>query len=351
MVSTVLTEEEQEKNEKKIHNYRIEKYACQAVAKKALPNERVTICMSGVVGDRVEIWKHLKTDKTFYKGLMICGSIWTCPVCAAKISERRRNELRAAFTQHTKQGKHVAMLTLTFSHKRTDSLKTILSHFSDATSRFMSGKAFNQIRNEMSLIGRIKVYEVTYGKNGFHPHAHIALFYENEVDLESIQKRLFRLWSNACEKVGLKTNSKHGLDLQDSEHASAYLSKHGNWSLEQELSKAHIKVAKEGSMTPFDFLRNFLDTNDEKYLKLFREYAETFKGKRQIHWSRGLKDKFDIEEKTDEELAKEKIELADLLGNLSLDQWKEIMHLDRRAQLLNNIEKYGFDAGYSITVQ
>ena len=35
-------------------------------------------------------------NKAFYQGLMSCGGIWTCPVCAAKISERRRQELKQA---------------------------------------------------------------------------------------------------------------------------------------------------------------------------------------------------------------------------------------------------------------
>ncbi|MED1409468.1 hypothetical protein [Bacillus paramycoides] len=88
------------------------------------------------------------------------------------------------------------------------------------------------------------------------------------------------MWKKACEKFGLSTSYKYGLDLQDGDEAQNYLSKHGTWGLDQELSKAHIKKAKNDSMTPFDFLRRYLEEDDEKYLKLFRECAECFKGKR-----------------------------------------------------------------------
>ena len=89
------------------------------------------------------------------------------------------------------------------------------------------------------------------------------------------------------EKFGLVTNRKHGIDLQDGDEAQNYLSKYSMWSLDQEMTKAHIKKAKHDSMTPFDFLRRYLLEDDIKYLKLFQEYAECFKDKSQLQWSQG----------------------------------------------------------------
>lgn len=327
---------------------RAERYACQSVARLAVPNERVNICLRRPVGSEVEVWQHLKTEKAFYSGLMVCGSVWVCPVCAAKISERRKNELQLALNRHKLAGGFVALLTLTFSHKRTDKLKTMLERFSKASTNFMTGKHYHAIRQEMGIVGRVKVTEITYGENGYHPHAHIAIFYENETDLITISERMYALWERACKKQGLGTTKKYGLDLQGGEEVAAYLNKHGNWSLEQELSKAHIKKGKNGSMTPFDFLRAYLDTEDAKYLKLFSEYVQCFKGKRQVHWSRGLKKHFEITDKTDEVLAKEKVEQADVLGRLTYPEWKQVLRSDLRAQLLSNIEKFGFDVGLKI---
>lgn len=329
---------------------RAERYACQSVARLAVPNERVNMCLRRPVGSEVEVWKHLKTEKAFYSGLMVCGSVWVCPVCAAKISERRKNELQLALSRHKLAGGFIALLTLTFSHKRTDKLKTMLERFSKATTKFMTYRQYHEIRQEMGIVGRVKVTEITYGENGYHPHAHIAIFYENETDLHQMLNRMYKLWATACKAVGLTTAKKYGLDLQGGDEVAAYLNKHGNWSLEQELSKAHIKKAKNGSMTPFDFLRAYLETEDEKYLKLFAEYVKCFKGKRQVHWSRGLKQHFEITDKTDEELAKEKVEQADVLGRLTYPEWKQVLRSDLRAQLLSNIEKFGFDVGLKITL-
>lgn len=337
--------------DEKLRLARTERYACQSVSRKALPDERVSMCLRKPNGSNVEVLKHRKTNKAFYNGLLVCGSVWTCPVCAAKISERRKKEIQQAFELHKLNGGKIALLTLTFSHKKTDRLVDTIKKFGQATQKFMSGKSYNNIREEMKLIGRIRVFEVTYGKNGFHPHIHIALFYENDCDLNIIKNRMFELWNKACVKVGLTASKKYGLDLQNGDEAEEYLSKHGTWSLEQELSKSHIKKAKQDSMTPFDFLREYLKTEDVKYINLFREYAECFKGKRQIQWSQGLKKKFVLVEKTDEELAKEKTEEADILGMLTYAEWKQILKSDSRSKFLDRIERFGYDLAYRLTIK
>jgi len=351
-VLVVLKNEQEELNEK-LRLARAERYACQSVARKALPEERVSKCLRLVNNNsHVEVWKHIKTEKAFYNGLLVCSSVWNCPVCAAKISERRRKELQQAFDTHKKEGGHIALLTLTFSHKKVDKLNDILTLFSNATKKFMSGRAFQNIRDEIGMIGRVRALEVTYSDtNGFHPHAHIALFYTNKVDLNDIENEMYLLWEKACKKVGLTINRKHGLTLEDGKKANDYLAKHGKWGLDQELSKKHIKKAKNGSLTPFDFLRKFLEEENDKYLKLFREYADCFKGKRQIQWSQGLKRKFVLEEKSDEELAKEMTEKADLLGLLDYDFWKmTILKHGKRSYFLDLCEKYSFEKAVSIVL-
>lgn len=335
----------------KLKLIRNERYACQSVSRMALPNERVSMCLRMANGNLVGVHQHRKTSRAFYGGLLVCGSVWTCPVCAAKISEKRRRELELGFSQHKENGGYISMLTLTVSHHRTDKLKDTLANFSKANTRFTSGSVFQNIRKEIGLIGRVRVLEVTHGINGFHPHAHIALFHTNEIDPEELKDKMYRLWEKACNAFGLQTSYDYGLDLQDGSEAERYMSKHGTWSLEQELSKAHIKKAKNGSLSPFDFLRMYLQTEDEEYILLFREYAKYFKGKRQIHWSRGLKSRFDLEEKTDEELAKEKLEEADLLGLLSLEEWKYVLKYDLRVTLLENVESYGFETGIKMTIK
>lgn len=335
---------------------RTERYILQSVARIALPTERVNICLRHRIHhpengkyEEVKVWKHLQTQKAFYSGLVVCGSVWTCPVCAAKISERRRIELKHAFDTHHKNDGKIALLTLTFRHSRDDDLKEIMERFIQATSRFKSGKRFNNLRKKMGMIGSVRDFEITWSeRNGFHPHVHYALFYENEIDLEELKNEFFNLWSIACKKFGLSVIHGVGCDLRDGSKADEYLAKYGNWSLEHELSKSHIKKGRFDSLTPFDFLRMYLSNENRKYLDLYKIYAKTMKGKRQLYWSRGLKKRFFIEEKSDEELAKEKLEEADLLGIIDYQLWKDVCNFELRSKLLDYIEVFGFEDGFNL---
>jgi hypothetical protein len=133
----------------------------------------------------------------------------------------------------------------------------------------------------------------------------------------------------------------HGLKLHDGSKAAAYASK---WGLEDEMTKGHTKKALHGE-TPFDFLRSFLaDGKDKQAAALFREFAETFKGKRQLHWSRGLKARFAVEEATDEQLANKIEDRAVLLGHISLDQWRDVLADDGRGKLLQLATLEGWGA-------
>lgn len=325
---------------------RIERYLLQSVARKAVPKERVAICFRRrLPAQNAHVWKHLKTEKCFYGGLAVCGSLWTCPVCAAKISERRRTELKQALERHKQEGGHVAMLTLTFSHKFEDKLKDTIVRFQKALDRFRTGKRYKRIMDRLGMIGTIRSMEITYGSNGFHPHVHILFLYENKIRLKEVEEELFHLWLLACKANDLETKEGYGLTLQDGKKADGYVSK---WGLEEEVTKSHSKKGRNGSLTPFDFLRKYVETDETKYLMLFEEYTYATKSKKQLFWSQGLKGRFLIDEKTDEEVSQEKTEKADLLGEIDYDTWKWILRLEARGEFLKLVETHGFDIAYEI---
>ncbi|KIV75266.1 hypothetical protein SZ39_1587 [Bacillus mycoides] len=54
-----------------------------------------------------------------------------------------------------------------------------------------------------------------------------------------------------------------------------------------------------------------------------------------MQWSQGLKKRFILEDKTDEQVAKEKLEDADLFGLLDYDIWKKILKYENRSYFLD----------------
>lgn len=335
------------------NEHRFLRYQMQAVARHILVNNRVGICLRCQCEKRknVDVFKHQRTQKAFYGGLMICGLVWICPVCASKVTERRRKELKIASDSYLEGGGNLNMLTLTFSHSKFDGLKESLKALGQAAAKFRTGKRYDKLRNQLGIEGSIRAFEITYGFNGWHPHLHILNFHKYKIEgweRVDYEDQFYELWSAACKKYGLKTSREHGLKLDDATEASSYIGKWGDiveksWGIDSEMAKSNIKKGREESLTPFDFLRKVVEDGNLEYATHFKEYAKAMKGKTQLYWSRGLKQRFKIKEKTDEEIAKAKEEPADLLGKLDWQDWHYIIENDYRAKLLNYVEKYGYE--------
>ena len=247
----------------------------------------------------------------------------------------------------------VLLLTLTTPHQKVDKLSELLDNQSKALKRFWSDRSVIAVFREMGTIGHVRALEVTHGRkspsnNGWHPHYHCLMFAGSGVDLSRFnapqmkdwQVRLYLRWAACCLKSGLGEPSyAHGLKLDDGTKAGNYAAK---WGLEDEMTKGHTKKALHGE-TPFDFLRAYLaDPTDKQAAALFAEFSETFKGKRQLSWSRGLKAMFAIEETSDEELSTKVEESAVLLGLLTVDQWRDVLRVDGRATVLEIAARSGW---------
>lgn len=316
------------------------RFALQSAARYILPKSRTAKCLRLRRGGAdVQVWRSREHGTASYSGLQTCGSVWACPVCASKIAERRRAELMGAMAAHKAGGGSMLMLTLTTPHQRGDVLADLLAKQSKALQRFWGDKTVRGLLAGLGVLGQVRALEVTHGRkspqnNGWHPHYHVLLFAGSGVDLtKDWAVRLYLRWAAICEKAGLGVPSfAHGLKLDDGSKAAAYASK---WGLEDEMTKGHTKKGKTGGETPFDFLRAFLaDSGDLQAAALFREFAETFKGKRQLHWSHGLKARFAVEDVTDDQLAERIEDSADYLGSLTLDQWRDVLAVEGRANVL-----------------
>lgn len=234
------------------------------------------------------------------------------------------------------------MVTKTISHKATDSLNASLNGFRDADRKFKQGNAYKKIKQSVGLIGTITATEVTYGSNGWHPHTHEIWITESPLsgsDLCLLMGKVLPRWIRSCLSAGLSAPNHRGITIQDGTYASAYASK---WGLSEELTKGHSKQGRKGSYTPFELLNVCLTSDDEKAVQvassLFHEYATEFKGKVQLRFSPGLKDRYQVQTPTDEELATATDPDAEPLGHIQFEQWKLIRDSGKRAQLLNRLK-------------
>jgi len=68
----------------------------------------------------------VKNGSAYYTGLVTCGSIWACPVCSARIRQRRAVEIERACLTHLAAGGGIGFATFTLPHVRSDDLAELL---------------------------------------------------------------------------------------------------------------------------------------------------------------------------------------------------------------------------------
>ncbi|MGN6566006.1 MAG: protein rep [Thermomicrobiales bacterium] len=276
--------------------------------------------------------------------------MWLCPVCAARIAERRRELLARAVESCRRDRGQVWLVSYTFRHRRADRLGAVLEGFL-AAQRWMSGsRAYKRALTRYGVVGTVKALEVTWGRaNGWHPHAHALLVGPAEVEPAAVEEELYRAWMPAAHRFGLMMTRERGVKVQSTYGAVAdYVSKWGHeparrfWGAEDELTKSHSKRAHRGDVagsgySPFDLLRWLRDTGESQPIALYRDYAATFKGRQQLTWSPGLSDLLGVGDeasKTDEQVAGEVREDAVLLATLTPAEWRAVRWCDQRGQLL-----------------
>lgn len=314
---------------------RLEFWRLQGVSRKFLPTERVALCFrrKRPLVDQVKILK--SHEKCHYGGLIACGSLWVCPVCAAKITEHRRQELVQAIDAWKKMGGTVVMVVHTVPHYAHQTLNTVLEGFTRARRSMLNRKPYKRLQKQIGSAGSVRALEVTHGVNGWHVHDHELLFLAPgcEWDPLEIQGAMLEPWQDACESAGLGRPNFRGVQVQDGSQAAKYAAK---WGLECELTKSHVKKGREDNLTPWDFLR-------QGKKELFCEYAKRFKGKRQLVWSDGLRDLLGLGKPlTDEEIADKEDEAAELLGQLTDYEWAWILRAEKRGELLQVANESGW---------
>ena len=309
-------------------------------ARKILDGERTQHCFYNRVdkNDGVGVTFNKFRNKANYTNVMRCANAWGCPVCAAIISEHRKCEVKDAMDWWKKQGGSVLLLTLTVPHYSDTDIKQLKKDLKKAYGKFFKGvRASKDMFERWQIKHYISCFEITHGTNGFHPHYHILLFIPYAVGIGShigMEQDMYAVWKDCCTKSGLdEPSQKHGLHLQAGDDASNYVAK---WGLEHEMTKGHVKKGKKESRTPFDILRSYDESGDEKEANLFRLYYFAFKGTRQLNWSKGLKklSSNGQEEKTDQEIVDDTDNVAEMLFKLDIEIWNAVRQQRKQGELL-----------------
>lgn len=337
---------------KTVDDYRRERYRVDSTIKRILrvdakrvdPNKypanvhRTIGCTWNRIS-QVTLVKAKATDHYHYKGLAICGNVWTCPLCASKIQERRRQEVALLAVYAGTINRQTVMVSYTFPHRLDQPLSMLLRLQQAAIKRLRESYAYVQLMARSDYSGRVRALELTHGENGWHPHTHELLLVGHGVCPAQLQNSLALLWLKACQAVGLflpgrddaSAFLRHSVDVRaGDEGAAAYIAKMDDqtkWGISHELTKASSKQGRRAGRHPFHLAMEPATSH------LFVNYVHAMKGQRQLVWSRDLKNRVGLRDKSDEEIAEEEtshIEDAILIPN---EAWRFVIGNDARWEL------------------
>lgn len=314
---------------------------------------RVAKCMYTPFGE-VAVLRGTEHCTAFFRGLVACGSVWACPVCAAKVQERRREEIAKGFAWAYENGLQPVMVTLTAPHKLWHELESLLLQQRAALRMLRKGRGWDKFMLRAGYQGLIRALETTRGRNGWHPHTHEVWMVSAEVKAEDLAAQISSKWASACMRAGLLKPEQmeafhaHAVDVKGWCSTSDYLAKADDakhWGADREMAKGSTKKGRAKGLHPFGLLANAAE-GDLGAGKLYVEFVDTMKKLRcrQLYWSPGLKKRVGLQEKTDEEIASEEREPADLLGLLAVGDWQRVRLNRKRAQLLDAAEIGGWPA-------
>lgn len=313
-------------------------------------------------------------------GHITCKNTWCCPVCTAKVMEKRRQRAQAALD--ALGSKFFAFgMTFTIPHLRFQSCHEVTQILYDTWRRFNNCKSLSKSREDnfttpvknffkkLDIKYYVKVAEYTYGNNGWHPHFHMIFWvdYSKKNDILAYQADLQASWNRFFENCAKSYWKRNGLErdinkfinvikhaalngtsesvnfsVKDGKIAqiksSAYLC---GWGGDSELTGNVSKSAShEGHLTPYQILEKA--EYDEFYADLYIEFCleTSLYVHQRTAFSRGLGQIIDkyIQTEGYKSVIKKKLD-ADwkVLCWFTKEQWLVLCDKNNKYPILSNI--------------
>ena len=281
--------------------------------------------------------------RSAFKGVKICGNVWGCPVCSARISQTRRGEMNTLLAWSRENNLFPVMLTLTTRHGRDDRLGDMLERMKSAKERLRQRREWRRL----PFIGSVTATEITHGtRNGWHPHFHEIVILEASSEEEALElvRPLGDAWRASLKGQGLD-GAEVAFDAQGAGSAGDYVTK---WGVAEEVTLSNSKTGKKSKTgkgrSPRELVR-MAGAGDAEARELWLEYFKATSGRRrrQLVWSRGLKDLCGLTEVTDDDAAEqEEAEKEQELASWDNEGWRRVR--SKRVRLMEAGERGGSSA-------
>jgi hypothetical protein len=280
----------------------------------------------------------VKPAGSYFAGVSTCASVWACPVCAAKIRQRRAEEITGGLSAWLAAGRSALFLTVTVSHREGEALADVWDAVQRAWRRVMGGRRGMERAERWRIVGMIKALDLTHGGNGWHPHLHVVLFIDGP-DLAATERAVLEAdlassWATVVSEGGRSVNG-HGLHVEqvDAGDLGQYVAK-----VACEVTRTDRKRGRRASRSVWEVLAELAATGERKWRDLWNEYEEASKGRRAVVWSAGLRARLGLTvDLEDEDLAVDD-EGGELVSQVSGPALRELWATSRVLELLDLAE-------------
>jgi hypothetical protein len=247
----------------------------------------------------------------------------------------RRSELREAFTTWEQQGHAASLVTITVPHDLDDPLAKLVDAERAAWKHVTQGAAWQRLKRKLGIAGHVIALEFTWGdQNGWHPHYHVLLVHDQDLDAAAIARLHAHIHSRlavACGNAGLRQPDQlHAVRVDPNVSATAagaYVAKGGGWTPAEEMTRGDLKTDRAGSRTPFQIFADYYQTGDTRDRDLWREHSCVTRGLGAVRWSRGLGgivlSRAAEPARTDQDLAADELD-GSLLARIGSQSWSRI---------------------------
>lgn len=209
--------------------------------------------------------EHYAAGRARLHGTIPCNSVWSCAVCASRISAQRAIDLAECIEAWSRRGGHVLLATLTNPHTRADELKDLLDKQAKAWTQFRWNKnLYRKFLPSIGFFGGVRATEITFGNAyGAHPHFHWLMFVDKTANPDRVRHELFTAWAQASINNDLNPPLYDFVDVRDGLLASQYVNKLAK-DLSAELALGDRKTGRKNGVTAFGLIA----------LKRFRQFRD-----------------------------------------------------------------------------
>ena len=247
-----------------------------------------------------------------WRGVQTCKSK-TCVHCHVKARKEMIKEADRGLHHVLQAGGSVVMLTLTCSHRGVR-LKRQLIALQQVYRLVFKRRAIVRWLKEAGYVGSVRGTEIQIHikRRQFHPHLHVALAFEREVneeEAEELRKLIAARWCETMRKKGIfALSSQQHAELAHDSGAGQYVAK----GVAEEIGSGALKKGRNGSVSWYGLLWHIYWADQDgdveerdALIELYQEFESAVHGKRWIAVSKSLKERAALWEEEEEESEEE----------------------------------------------